>query len=172
MLAQALCRGNGSPKESFLYIPVVSLEHEGGFEQPTMMFMVAEKESDMAAGHPIAFGASLPFYHHSPLAIPYHMDLLDIGAQCSHSSCNELDFLPIVCRCNRYYCRHHITPDMHSCPVDLAAENSNHSIPFQKLQRCVVETCGNPSLNAFNAHSGAASIPATCSQCQQSFCAS
>ncbi|KAF9459576.1 hypothetical protein BDZ94DRAFT_1268016 [Collybia nuda] len=96
------------------------------------------------------------------------MDLLNIGTQCSHPSCNELDFLPITCRCDRYFCREHIAPDIHNCPVDLSPEKAT---PFHKLRRCAVDTCTKPTLNAFYSHCDTASIPETCSQCQQSFCA-
>ncbi|RDB24190.1 AN1-type zinc finger protein 1 [Hypsizygus marmoreus] len=93
--------------------------------------------------------------------------LLHIGAQCSHSPCKEIDFLPIICKCNKYFCKTHISPDVHQCPVDLTSNNPTN-LPFVKLQRCAAERCGKPSLNAFNGGQG--SVP-TCSQCQRSFCA-
>lgn len=95
------------------------------------------------------------------------MDLLEIGSQCSHSSCDQVDFLPILCRCNKYFCRHHIASDLHSCSVDISPNATLAS--FHKLQRCAVDVCGRPSLNAF--HSNDFNSKPTCSQCRKSFCA-
>lgn len=105
-------------------------------------------------------------YHYLP-----SMDLDPIGAHCSLSSCNELDFLPIQCRCTKYFCRHHITPESHSCPVDPAALNLSRA-PFEKLQRCAVEKCGKPTLESFIAipSDDQGRSPAVC-VCQKSFCA-
>lgn len=132
-----------------------------------MMFMVGEEEPDVTAGQLIA---SISTSCSTRPNLKFMSDLLEIGSQCSHLSCNELDFLPIVCRCNKYYCRHHIAPDIHKCPIDPAANNSG--IPFEKLQRCAVEGCRKPSLNAFNVNpNNPGPLSATCSPCQKSFCA-
>jgi len=86
------------------------------------------------------------------------MSLLSIGSQCSHPSCGEIDFLPIICRCDKHFCRHHISPEIHQCTIDPAANNPTN-VPFDKLPRCNANDCFQPSLGM------------TCSQCYKSFCA-
>ncbi|KZV73757.1 hypothetical protein PENSPDRAFT_742281 [Peniophora sp. CONT] len=42
--------------------------------------------------------------------------LLAIGHQCSHVSCNLVDFLPFKCQhCSESFCGEHFKPDQHSC---------------------------------------------------------
>ncbi|KAF8061042.1 hypothetical protein FPV67DRAFT_319621 [Lyophyllum atratum] len=80
--------------------------------------------------------------------------LLSIGSECSHPACNELDFLPIVCRCEKPFCRHHASPESHQCTFQY---NLTH-VPFRKLRRCDVSDCAEPALNT------------ACLQCNKSFC--
>lgn len=42
---------------------------------------------------------------------------LDVGSRCSFPCCGTIDFLPILCRCNKHYCRYHAVPESHSCPA-------------------------------------------------------
>ncbi|EDR14931.1 uncharacterized protein LACBIDRAFT_306217 [Laccaria bicolor S238N-H82] len=85
------------------------------------------------------------------------MDLLQIGAHCSLPSCNDLDFLPIVCNCNKHFCRFHSAPDRHSCPL-IVPNDLKPPLSTDRLQRCIVESCNKPSLSQ------------TCLQCLQAFC--
>ncbi|KAJ7219032.1 hypothetical protein GGX14DRAFT_356387 [Mycena pura] len=96
--------------------------------------------------------------------------MLDIGSQCSHSPCKEIDFLPIYCRCQRYFCRAHSSADAHGCtyivrPTDLP------SVPGSSLQRCAAVGCTKPSLESFVHSDAEGRTPAKCSDCQGSFCA-
>ncbi|KAI8998961.1 hypothetical protein BD414DRAFT_512519 [Trametes punicea] len=96
----------------------------------------------------------------------------EIGAHCALSSCNVNDFLPIRCRCDQLFCRDHISPDIHGCPLlsqSLPALTSSSS----QLQRCAVPTCHKPSLEAYitNAQDTAGRTPALCPGCKQAFCA-
>ncbi|KAG7088412.1 hypothetical protein E1B28_012409 [Marasmius oreades] len=43
--------------------------------------------------------------------------LLAIGKQCSHASCNLVDFLPFKCQhCQQSFCQEHFKVETHSCP--------------------------------------------------------
>jgi len=97
-----------------------------------------------------------------------------IGSHCSLSACNVLDLLPIRCRCQRLFCRHHISPDIHNCSVDLVSQNPAAGVPFEKLERCAAEKCNKPSLESFigSASDGKGRSPAACPHCQKAFCAS
>ncbi|KDQ59405.1 hypothetical protein JAAARDRAFT_127056 [Jaapia argillacea MUCL 33604] len=100
------------------------------------------------------------------------MDLPVVGAHCALASCHELDFLPIRCRCDKFYCRHHISPETHHCVVEPSTPVVNAT--FEKLVRCALDGCNKPSLESFVAGSGttAGRSPAVCSACNLSFCAS
>ncbi|KAF9523608.1 hypothetical protein CPB83DRAFT_951338 [Crepidotus variabilis] len=44
-------------------------------------------------------------------------ELLAVGKQCSHSSCNLVDFLPFKCHhCQDSFCQEHFKVDDHKCP--------------------------------------------------------
>lgn len=85
------------------------------------------------------------------------MDLPQIGAHCSLSACNILDFLPIKCRCHNLYCSAHINPDHHSC---LASSTVSLSPNATELHACVLDGCKKARL----------SKEETCSACHGLFC--
>jgi len=91
------------------------------------------------------------------------MALLDIGTQCSLDSCSTYDFLPILCPdCSKYFCKHHIRSDLHSC-LSLPQKSD---VQHEKLRRCVFNNCNSLSLDAYSS-----SIAVTCIKCNRSFCA-
>ncbi|KAM5535570.1 hypothetical protein V8D89_010737 [Ganoderma adspersum] len=96
--------------------------------------------------------------------------LPQIGARCSLPLCGLNDFLPIRCRCQHLYCRDHIPPDLHDCPIHASPRPD---APALKLQRCAVPTCNKPSLESFIAESAhtANRVPAVCGGCSKAFCA-
>ena len=93
------------------------------------------------------------------------MDLAQIGAHCSLSSCNILDFLPIICKCETVYCSQHINPDRHDCPLLKASMASELSTFEDQLRRCDVDGCKKLSLR-----SASSNTDETCSACSKSFC--
>ena len=43
--------------------------------------------------------------------------MLGVGKQCSHSTCNLVDFLPFKCQhCQENFCQEHFMVDAHKCP--------------------------------------------------------
>ncbi|KAI0668569.1 hypothetical protein C8Q78DRAFT_1047829 [Trametes maxima] len=97
--------------------------------------------------------------------------LVQVGAPCALPSCSLNDFLPIRCKCDKLFCRDHISPEGHRCP--LLAQLPNTNGPSLKLQRCAVSSCNKPSLEGYIANAGATTqrSPALCPGCQQAFCA-
>ncbi|KAI0654704.1 hypothetical protein C8Q70DRAFT_1024732 [Cubamyces menziesii] len=95
----------------------------------------------------------------------------EIGAHCALPSCNLNDFLPIRCKCDQLFCRDHVFPDAHSCP--LLAQTQTTSEPYIKLQRCAAPSCNKPSLEAYvaNAEDTLDRSPALCPGCKQAYCA-
>ncbi|KAH9967931.1 hypothetical protein BC827DRAFT_1258134 [Russula dissimulans] len=102
------------------------------------------------------------------------MDLPLIGAHCSLSSCRKLDLLPIRCRCDKQFCKDHIFPDAHQCPVDPSQALKDASPALQKLQRCAFATCTKPSLDAYVGDSAGEQgrAFALCPRCTLAYCAS
>lgn len=104
------------------------------------------------------------------------MDLHPIGKHCALQSCNALDFLPIQCSCLGWFCKLHISPDLHDCfavQQRLAFQPSatwTHS-------KCALLGCNKSSLTtgvstvdlAQEGQSREA-IPRGCPGCQLSFC--
>ncbi|KAJ3808639.1 hypothetical protein EV368DRAFT_43753 [Lentinula lateritia] len=92
-----------------------------------------------------------------------HSELLNVGDCCS--ICSQIDFLPIECPfCQTKFCKDHILVGAHLCP---SANRIDSIGSFGKLQRCALDGCKNPSLNA---SSSLSNLP-TCTACQGSFCA-
>ena len=45
------------------------------------------------------------------------MELPELGKNCHHSACKQLDFLPMKCDgCSQVFCKDHYSYDNHSCP--------------------------------------------------------
>ncbi|KAI0050043.1 hypothetical protein FA95DRAFT_1488080 [Auriscalpium vulgare] len=104
------------------------------------------------------------------------MDLAPIGAHCSLSSCSQLDLLPIRCRCDAQFCRDHIFPDRHDCPVD-PSHALKQAPALEKLRRCAFVSCKKPSLEAYTSSPAEANeqpdrIAALCTRCKLGYCAS
>lgn len=96
-------------------------------------------------------------------------DLLQVGSQCSLSTCNVSDFLPITCKCTQVFCRDHILPDAHACtavttPTGAGAQAGGQA--KERLRRCDIEGCNKPTLFAFTT-----SVEReTCEKCRKAFC--
>ncbi|KAI0713378.1 hypothetical protein C8Q76DRAFT_731204 [Earliella scabrosa] len=95
-----------------------------------------------------------------------------VGAHCALPSCNLNDFLPIRCRCQQLFCREHVAPDVHDCPLQRATPTSSDAHAL-KLQRCAAQGCNKPSLESFIANPTDTTnrSPAVCQACTQAFCA-
>ncbi|KAH9837534.1 uncharacterized protein C8Q71DRAFT_856735 [Rhodofomes roseus] len=98
-----------------------------------------------------------------------------IGAHCALPSCNLNDFLPIRCPCGRLFCRDHVAPDKHACPVAAdrtAALGGERSTPAR--EKCAKEGCARPSLESAVRDEGRgedARTAARCAGCGGGFCA-
>ncbi|ESK88430.1 an1-type zinc finger protein 1 [Moniliophthora roreri MCA 2997] len=88
-------------------------------------------------------------------------ELLEVGNHCA--VCPQIDFLPIRCHCNKFFCKDHIAPDAHTCSALGGSERSNFD---NKLHRCHFENCQKLSLNL----SGSDASSASCPQCTNCFC--
>ncbi|KAJ7134997.1 hypothetical protein C8R43DRAFT_1072864 [Mycena crocata] len=98
------------------------------------------------------------------------MSLFAIGSQCSHAPCETIDFLPILCRCERYFCGAHSPADAHGCTYNKTIEPSLVPGP-STLKRCAVDECTKLSLESFIASDAEGRTPANCPHCHSAFCA-
>ncbi|KAF8212515.1 hypothetical protein K438DRAFT_1663497, partial [Mycena galopus ATCC 62051] len=96
--------------------------------------------------------------------------MIEVGSQCSYPLCKEIDFLPIFCRCQLYFCREHSPADTHGCTYTRPAEPSSVAGPSSPLQRCAADKCTKPSLESFISSDAEGRTPAKCLNCDASFC--
>lgn len=95
-----------------------------------------------------------------------------LGLRCDSTSCSQFDFLSIKCHCNKVFCRDHISPDNHSCPL-LDGPAEGQTVPFVKRQRCALGDCQKLSLQSASSEAGVEMnppSPASCLKCSLSFC--
>ncbi|KAG1832746.1 hypothetical protein EV424DRAFT_1367937 [Suillus variegatus] len=97
-----------------------------------------------------------------------------VGLRCDLTSCNEVDFLPIKCHCNKVFCRYHISLDKHTCASLDASGPSEERAPIVKCRRCALGDCKKPSLESVisqevNLETKPTSS-AACTKCLLSFC--
>ena len=121
-------------------------------------------------------------YRHLRLTPGYRvvMDLNPIGKHCALQSCNVLDFLPIQCSCLQWFCRLHISPDLHDCSSlqQHPSPSSSEPLPSTSVRsKCAFAGCNKPSLaiavTAVDpAQEGESrdTTPNGCPGCQLSFC--
>jgi len=107
-------------------------------------------------------------------AVIIQMEPDAVGLRCDSTSCNQFDFLPIKCHCNKVFCSDHISPDKHSCSsLDRQAEGQ--TAPSVKRQRCALGNCQKLSLQSATSSDSAdleINTPSTaaCQKCSLSFC--
>ncbi|XP_001812177.1 AN1-type zinc finger protein 1-like [Tribolium castaneum] len=85
------------------------------------------------------------------------MELPNLGQQCAHSNCQQLDFLPLQCKCGKQFCSEHFNKHVQVCET-----STNVEVEPQKIQnvfKCSFENCHESSL-----------VPLLCSTCRKHFC--
>ncbi|XP_031328342.1 AN1-type zinc finger protein 1-like [Photinus pyralis] len=85
------------------------------------------------------------------------MELPNIGIQCSVSTCKQLDFLPLKCKCGLFFCSDHFNQHSVDCAIDIANKPNLEASPASYL--CSQPLCTTRSY-----------IPLLCEKCSQHFC--
>lgn len=106
------------------------------------------------------------------------MDLNPIGKHCALQSCNDLDFLPLQCSCLQWFCKLHISPDLHDCSSVQHCPSESASSSTSARAKCAFLGCSKPSLATGatvvdltrDGESRNAPVPRGCPGCQFSFC--
>lgn len=85
------------------------------------------------------------------------MELPQLGQQCNHTSCLQLDFLPLQCKCGKIFCSQHYNQHAISCEVQ-----DNQASDLRKIQD--VSKCSHPDCSATGV------ILIECEKCLQTYC--
>ncbi|XP_046842241.1 AN1-type zinc finger protein 1-like [Xenia sp. Carnegie-2017] len=85
---------------------------------------------------------------------------INIGKQCSFSTCQRLDFLPFTCgNCLAIFCLEHRSTTAHNCTAKPRETTKiNHSTPKDGI-KCFLESCQIREI-----------LPVKCEKCLQEFC--
>ncbi|OWR49310.1 hypothetical protein KGM_200864 [Danaus plexippus plexippus] len=88
------------------------------------------------------------------------MEFPSLGDQCQNQSCNQIDFLPLQCKCGKTYCREHFNEHCLSGDCQLAPEP--REVKFQsddKIYKCSESGCKKGNLHEM-----------LCNKCSKHFC--
>lgn len=86
------------------------------------------------------------------------MELPRLGQNCAEPSCNQLDFLPLNCKCGTLFCSDHFSKHALDCPA-VQVENEPNVEPSKPNY-----VCSNPGCKS------ASYLPLICEKCLQHFC--
>lgn len=92
------------------------------------------------------------------------MEFPSLGKQCSQEDCQQLDFIPLRCECQKYYCKDHFLHHCLSgeCPISTQKNNSAHvSVSESVIYKCHSDDCKMASL-----------VKMSCIKCNEHFCIS
>nr|XP_023016405.1 AN1-type zinc finger protein 1-like [Leptinotarsa decemlineata] len=86
------------------------------------------------------------------------MELPKIGKQCAQSECNQLDFLPLQCKCGKTFCSEHFYLHVQACETSKIVTDDELT-KIGQLFICSSEGCSEKSI-----------IPLICEKCGKHFC--
>ncbi|CAL8122706.1 unnamed protein product [Orchesella dallaii] len=94
------------------------------------------------------------------------MELPDIGKQCAHEECQQLDFLPAACaHCSKTFCKYHLSPFVHPCQGFKDNVLTDSDLAEKERERwqvkCSFSDCSKKDM-----------VPMYCVKCNQHFCLS
>ncbi|XP_017770164.1 PREDICTED: AN1-type zinc finger protein 1-like [Nicrophorus vespilloides] len=86
------------------------------------------------------------------------MELPQIGKCCDNTSCKQLDFLPLQCKCKKIFCSQHFREHVTTCTLTKNLQVSDLK-KIDDLYKCSHPNCKETSI-----------IPLMCEKCKQHFC--
>jgi len=92
------------------------------------------------------------------------MEFPDVGEQCAHAGCAQLDFLPLECaHCHLLFCKEHLLPANHVCPA-----YKDNVVTDEDLEGRVKEKwqykCSHPQCHVKEL------VPIHCIKCKRHYC--
>lgn len=86
------------------------------------------------------------------------MELPALDKQCNEKDCNQLDFLPLQCKCGKLFCSHHFNTHVRSCETSrFLSEDELKKI--ENVSVCSYSECKENLI-----------VPIVCERCKKSFC--
>lgn len=86
------------------------------------------------------------------------MEFPETGKNCAESSCKQLDFLPLQCKCGDTFCSEHFATHTQVCSVSRILKEDE----LQTIENIFV--CSNVKCNERSV------IPLMCERCKQHYC--
>lgn len=86
------------------------------------------------------------------------MELPKIGNNCVHPGCNQLDFLPLQCKCGKLFCSDHFKLHAVNCPCN-TGDVQGEIRKIEDTYKCSEPGCSTTSI-----------VPLICEKCNQHFC--
>ncbi|KRT82946.1 hypothetical protein AMK59_3831 [Oryctes borbonicus] len=86
------------------------------------------------------------------------MEFPKVGKQCNHPDCNQLDFLPLTCKCHKIFCLEHFNEHAQTCQTMISRSTTNLKKIEDKYE-CSHDDCKSTSI-----------VPLICDRCQKHFC--
>lgn len=86
------------------------------------------------------------------------MELPQIGQQCGDSTCKQLDFLPLKCKCGKLFCSDHFKLHTKTCP-EIQNTKEVELKKIDGLYVCSHEECKTTSI-----------VPIICEKCHRNYC--
>ncbi|XP_063383463.1 AN1-type zinc finger protein 1-like [Cydia fagiglandana] len=88
------------------------------------------------------------------------MEFPTLGEHCMFQNCNQIDFLPLQCKCGKVFCREHFTEHSLSGECELAPEPKEIKLKSDdQIFRCSSKGCRKGSLHEI-----------LCPKCEKHFC--
>lgn len=86
------------------------------------------------------------------------MEFPNIGKQCAHSLCKQLEYLPLVCKCGEIFCSEHYNIHTQYCEVSNFLTEAK-SKEIKNVLICSYVNCKERSI-----------VPLICGRCKKHFC--
>lgn len=86
------------------------------------------------------------------------MEFPEVGQQCDHRDCKQLEFLPLKCKCGKVFCSEHFNKHLESCEFTI----SNVVTELRTIEEkytCSLDDCKSTSI-----------VPLLCDKCGKHFC--
>ncbi|XP_053609812.1 AN1-type zinc finger protein 1-like [Plodia interpunctella] len=88
------------------------------------------------------------------------MEFPTLGEHCQHSGCNQVDFLPLQCKCAKVFCRVHFNEHCHSGVCELAPEPKEVNLKNDdQIFKCSDKECRKGNLHEM-----------LCEKCKKHYC--
>ncbi|XP_057652423.1 AN1-type zinc finger protein 1-like [Diorhabda carinulata] len=87
------------------------------------------------------------------------MEFPNIGKQCAHSQCKQLDYLPLVCKCGEIFCSEHYNGHIQHCEVANPIIEAKSNNQVESVFICSHLDCKKRDI-----------VPLICGRCQKHYC--